>query len=99
MTYEITKNEDEIQLEDDSDDSDDTKNDIPVSKKFSLSLPPPKNDTTTGEELNAKRSVDEIVDKTEEVKEGANDDEQKSPQKKVLKRRNLAIYASNEETE
>ena len=99
MTYEITKNEDEIQLEDDSDDSDDTNNDTSVSKRFSLSLPPPKNDTTTREEMNAKRSVDEIIDKTEEAKEGENDDKEKSPQKKVLKRRNIAIYASTDDTE
>ena len=41
MTYEITKNEDEIKLDDDSDNSDETEK--TASKRFSLSLPAPKN--------------------------------------------------------
>ena len=42
MTYEITKNEDEIKLDDDSDNSDETEKS--ATKRFSLSLPAPKND-------------------------------------------------------
>ena len=41
MTYEITKNEDEIKLDDDSDNSDETEKS--ATKRFSLSLPAPKN--------------------------------------------------------
>jgi len=43
MTYEITKNEDEIELDDDSDDADEEKKDF-VPKRLSLSLPPVKNE-------------------------------------------------------
>merc|ERR1719225_1143508 len=71
-----------------------------VTKKFSLSLPPPKNDTSN-EEKSAKRPIDDVIDKPELVNEDINVQEkaEKSPQKKVLKRRNIAIYAEDDETE
>ena len=71
-----------------------------MSKKFSLSLPPPKNETLN-EEKSVKRPIDDVIDKPELVNEDKSVQEkaEKSPQKKVLKRRNLAIYAEDDETE
>ena len=37
------------------------------------------------------------TDQTEQVEEVANEEKEKSPQKKVLKRRNLAIYTTNDD--
>merc|ERR1740122_42986 len=129
MTYEITKNEDEIKLDDDSDNSDETEK--TASKRFSLSLSAPKNSfiddrADKGDEISTKRPInsdetektptkrfslslpapkntfiDDRVDKgtdtTEKVEEDANEEKEKSPQKKVLKRRNLAIYTTNDD--
>ena len=50
-----------------------------------------------GDEISTKRPIDEVTDKTEQVEEDANEEKAKSPQKKVLKRRNLAIYATNDD--
>ena len=51
----------------------------------------------TGDEISTKRPIDEVTDKTEQVEEDANEEKEKSPKKKVLKRRNLAIYATNDD--
>ena len=51
----------------------------------------------SGDEISTKRPIDEVTDKTEQVEEDANEEKAKSPQKKVLKRRNLAIYATNDD--
>jgi len=127
MTYEITKNEDEIKLDDDSDNSDEAEK--TATKRFSLSLPAPKNSfiddrTDKGDEISTKRPIDSDEtektptkrfslslpapkntfiddrtdkDKTEKAEEDTNEEKEKSPQKKVLKRRNLAIYTTNDD--
>ena len=68
-------------------DSDETEKS--ATKRFSLSLPAPKNT------LIDDRTDKGKTDKTEQVEE--NDEKEKSPQKKVLKRRNLAIYTTNDD--
>ena len=70
-------------------DSDETEKS--ATKKFSLSLPAPKNTFIDDRTDKGK------TDKTEQVEEDTNEEKAKSPQKKVLKRRNLAIYTTNDD--
>ena len=70
-------------------DSDETEKS--ATKKFSLSLPAPKNTFIDDRTDKGK------TDQTEQVEEVANEEKEKSPQKKVLKRRNLAIYTTNDD--
>ena len=70
-------------------DSDETEKS--ATKRFSLSLPAPKNTFIDDRTDKSK------TDKTEQVEEDANEEKVKSPQKKVLKRRNLAIYTTNDD--
>ena len=70
-------------------DSDETEKS--ATKKFSLSLPAPKNTFIDDRTDKGK------TDQTEQVEEVTNEEKEKSPQKKVLKRRNLAIYTTNDD--
>ena len=122
MTFQWTKNEDEIPLDDsDEDDHDDTpvtpsekpkfsmnlpqpknedeiplddEDDVPVvtpseKPKFSMNLPPPKNES----QIEPKRVLDN------DNEEGTTKAEPENPPKKMLKRRNAAMYASVNEDE
>jgi len=101
ITFEGTKNDDEIELSEEDDESNQqtTKMSATVSSSAGtpgrslLNLPAPKNEVLEDDKPDAKRQIEEdtskVDDKTSESKDP-------TPPKKMLKRRNAAIYATDE---
>ena len=107
ITFQGTKNEDEIELDEDSEDE----SEITTTKRSVLNLPKPENPEIQDEittkksflslpppknqqvqdEVPQKRPIDQVQNEAKE------ETKEKSPEKKVLKRRNAAIYATNDD--
>lgn len=97
LCQEVTKNEDEIELDDESDESDEAtanpKESVPKTK-FSLNLPPPKMMTVEAEDSIEMKSEDKEIEVEANVEQPINPT---PPVKKTLKRRNAAIYANDQD--
>ncbi len=98
---EVTVNEDEIQLDEDSDEDNagDSKDNgkSPPAKRPTLNIPAPKNDNLTLDTVQDEPKNDHITI-VEEAKPEI-EQEQQLPVKKTLKRRNAAMYTSNDDDE
>ena len=107
-----TKNEDEIDLDEEDSDEDVSKgNQDESTKKISLSLPPPKHELTTNESIlplkkfamnlpppvNSTEQEHSVPMDSTENNAPAEVSANKEPVKKTLKRRNAAIYNDEQE--